>query len=148
LARAVGDESDVHQCLDAEIPSGGAASGGRYSGTGGSRDVEVCGISAFRGVVERAHEDLDECGSPGLDLLVVQIDGIHMTEHLVLVAAVGIDGEGIKHPLGLMEGATENASLVQALPTSGNATILPAEASWTRRESGQSLFNERCVLVL
>jgi putative transposase len=51
----------------------------------------------------------------GLDLLVVQIDGIHITEHLVLVAAVGIDGEGIKHPLGLMEGATENACVVQAL---------------------------------
>jgi putative transposase len=56
-----------------------------------------------------------EADLSGLDLLVVQIDGIHITEHLVLVAAVGIDGEGIKHPLGLMEGATENASVVQAL---------------------------------
>ena len=28
---------------------------------------------------------------------------------------MGIDGEGIKHPLGLMEGATENATVVQAL---------------------------------
>src|SRR5947209_11539796 len=45
----------------------------------------------------------------GLDILVVQIDGIHISEHLVLVAAIGIDGEGIKHPLALMEGATENA---------------------------------------
>jgi putative transposase len=51
----------------------------------------------------------------GLDLLMVQIEGIHITEHLVLVAAVAIDGEGIKHPLGLMEGATENAAVVQAL---------------------------------
>jgi putative transposase len=50
-----------------------------------------------------------------LGILVVQIDGIHITEDLVLVAAVGIDGEGIRHPLGLMEGATENASVVQAL---------------------------------
>jgi putative transposase len=50
-----------------------------------------------------------------LDLLVVQIDGIHITEHLVLVAAIGIDGEGVKHPLGLVEGATENAAVVQAL---------------------------------
>jgi len=33
----------------------------------------------------------------------------------VLVAAAGIDGEGIKRRLGLMEGATENASVVQAL---------------------------------
>src|ERR1039457_1019089 len=50
-----------------------------------------------------------------LDLLVVQIDGIHMTGELVLVAAIGIDGEGVKHPLGLIEGPTENAAVVQAL---------------------------------
>jgi putative transposase len=50
-----------------------------------------------------------------LDLLVVQIDGIHMTGDLVLVAAIGIDGEGVKHPLGIIEGATENAAVVQAL---------------------------------
>jgi putative transposase len=50
-----------------------------------------------------------------LDLLVVQIDGIHLTEDLVLVAAVGIDGTGEKHPLGLVEGATENTATVQAL---------------------------------
>jgi transposase-like protein len=46
---------------------------------------------------------------------VVQIDGIHVAEDVVLLAAVGIDGEGEKHPLGLMEGATENAAVVQAL---------------------------------
>ena len=51
----------------------------------------------------------------GLDLLVVQIDGIHISENLVLVAAIGIDGEGIKHPLALIEGATENAADAQAL---------------------------------
>ena len=51
----------------------------------------------------------------GLDLLAVQIDGIHLAEDLLLVAAGGIDGEGAKHPLGLVEGATENAAVVQAL---------------------------------
>ena len=50
-----------------------------------------------------------------LDLLVVQIDGIHVAEDVVLLAAIGIDGEGVKHPLGLMEGATETAAVVQAL---------------------------------
>jgi putative transposase len=50
-----------------------------------------------------------------LDLLVIQIDGIHMANDLVLLAAVGIDGEGVKHPLGVLEGATENAAVVQAL---------------------------------
>lgn len=50
-----------------------------------------------------------------LDLLAIQIDGIHIKEHLLLVAAVGIDAEGTKHPLGVVEGATENAATVQAL---------------------------------
>src|SRR5215468_10968365 len=43
----------------------------------------------------------------GLDILVVQIDGIHISEHLVLVAAIGIDGKGDKHPLGRLEGARQ-----------------------------------------
>lgn len=51
----------------------------------------------------------------GLDLLVIQIDGLHLADDLTLVAAVGIDGEGTKHPLGVIEGATENAAVVQAL---------------------------------
>src|SRR5271167_3640421 len=50
-----------------------------------------------------------------LDLLVIQIDGIHMDEDLILVAAIGVDAKGDKHPLGLIEGATENAETVQAL---------------------------------
>jgi putative transposase len=63
---------------------------------------------------ERLHEwmarDLSD-----LDILVIQIDGIHITENLVLVAAIGIDGNGEKHPLALHEGATENSAVVQAL---------------------------------
>jgi len=51
----------------------------------------------------------------GLDIMVIQIDGIHISEHLVLVAALGIDSEGVKHPLGLMEGATEHSAVVQAV---------------------------------
>ena len=50
-----------------------------------------------------------------LDLLVIQIDGIHMDEDLILVAAIGVDAKGDKHPLGLAEGATENAATVQSL---------------------------------
>src|SRR5665647_2216043 len=50
-----------------------------------------------------------------LDLLIIQIDGIHIEEDLMLLAAVGIDGGGVKHPLGVLEGATENTAVVQAL---------------------------------
>jgi hypothetical protein len=50
-----------------------------------------------------------------LDLLAIQIDGIHIDENMLLVAAIGVDANGDKHPLGLVEGATENATTVQAL---------------------------------
>jgi Transposase, Mutator family len=46
---------------------------------------------------------------------VIQIDGIHMDKDLILVAAIGVDAKGDKHPLGLTEGATENAATVQLL---------------------------------
>jgi len=51
----------------------------------------------------------------GLDLLIIQIDGIHIEDNLMLLAAVGIDGNGSKHPLGVIEGASENAAVAQAL---------------------------------
>ncbi len=49
-----------------------------------------------------------------LDLLVIQIDGLHVGDH-VLVAAIGVDGNGDKHVLAVVEGATENTATVQAL---------------------------------
>src|SRR3954462_15902936 len=55
------------------------------------------------------------CDLSTLDLLAIQIDGLHISDELILVAAVGIDGRGEKHPLGLVEGATENAATVKAL---------------------------------
>jgi hypothetical protein len=47
-----------------------------------------------------------------LNLLVIQIDGIRMDKDMTLVAAVGVDSTGDKHPLGALEGATENAVTV------------------------------------
>jgi len=41
------------------------------------------------------------------------MDGEADADQLVPVAAIGIDGNGAKHPLiGLIEGATENAAVV------------------------------------
>lgn len=51
-----------------------------------------------------------------LDLAVLMIDGIHVGEHVMLVA-IGIDGAGSKHVLGVHEGATENATASRALLT-------------------------------
>jgi transposase-like protein len=49
-----------------------------------------------------------------LQLCAVMIDGIHVGDHLVLVA-LGIDEQAEKHVLGLYEGATENATVCTAL---------------------------------
>jgi transposase-like protein len=49
-----------------------------------------------------------------LDLVVVMIDGVRFAGHTCVVA-LGIDADGVKHPLSLEEGDTENAVLVKDL---------------------------------
>src|SRR5476651_1805239 len=53
----------------------------------------------------------------GLDIMVVQIDGIHISEHLVLVAALGIDSEGFKHPLSIPSAATSTRCSLMWMPS-------------------------------
>jgi transposase-like protein len=50
----------------------------------------------------------------GLDLVALMVDGVHFAEHCCVVA-LGIDIDGVKHPLSLVEGSTENATLVTEL---------------------------------
>jgi putative transposase len=49
-----------------------------------------------------------------LDLVCLLVDGVHFGEHTCVVA-LGIDLDGTKHPLALVEGATENATLARDL---------------------------------
>src|SRR5438105_5021940 len=49
----MGDEPDAAQRVDAEIPAGGAAPGGRRAGAGGVWGVEVGGFATFYSFVER-----------------------------------------------------------------------------------------------
>ena len=51
-----------------------------------------------------------------LDLVALMIDGVHFGEHLCVVA-LGIGVDGTKHPLGLVEGSTENTTVVTDLLT-------------------------------
>jgi len=51
-----------------------------------------------------------------LDLVALMIDGVHFGEHLCVVA-LGIGIDGVKHPLGLAEGSTENTAVVTDLLT-------------------------------
>ena len=68
-----------------------------------------CRIGASRRFVALSAARLKEWMGSALRsrLLVIQIDGIHMDEDMTLVAAIGVDVNGDKHPLGLVKGATE-----------------------------------------
>jgi putative transposase len=49
-----------------------------------------------------------------LDILVQFLDGIETAGHTIVVA-LGVDGQGVKHPLGMWGGSTENRAVCQAL---------------------------------
>lgn len=73
--------------------------------------------SVSRTFVERTREALDGLMSRRLDdvrLAVMMIDGIDLGERTNVVA-LGITTEGVKIPLGLWEGSTENAAVATAL---------------------------------
>ena len=68
----------------------------------------------FVAATETALAELLAADLSGLDLVALMIDGVHFGEHTCVVA-LGIDIDGIKHPLSLVEGSTENTTLVTDL---------------------------------
>ena len=71
-----------------------------------SREAAEAGEEALKELLERRFDDVD--------LLVIYIDGMMFGEHHV-ISAVGVDGAGHKHVLGIQPGATENAAAVEDL---------------------------------
>jgi putative transposase len=63
---------------------------------------------------ETALAELMAADLSGLDLVALMVDGVNFAGHC-LVVAVGIDPDGVKRPLGVVEGDTENARLVTDL---------------------------------
>ena len=70
----------------------------------------------FVAMTETALADLLSKDLSDLDLVAVMIDGVYFAEHLCVVA-LGIDIDGTKHPLGLVQGSTENTTVVKTLLT-------------------------------
>ena len=68
----------------------------------------------FVAMTEHALSDLLAADLSQLDLVALMIDGVHFADHLCVVA-LGIDIDGTKHPLALVEGSTENTTLVRSL---------------------------------
>jgi putative transposase len=65
----------------------------------------------FVAMTETALAELLAADLSGLDLVALMIDGVHFGESVCIVA-LGIDIDGTKHPLALVEGSTENATVV------------------------------------
>ena len=70
----------------------------------------------FVAMTETALAELLAADLSALDLVALMIDGVHVGESVCIVA-LGIDLEGTKHPLALVEGSTENATIVCDLLT-------------------------------
>ena len=68
----------------------------------------------FVAMTETALADLLAADLSGLDLVAIMIDGVHFADHLCVVA-LGIGIDGVKHPLAVVEGSTENTTLVRGL---------------------------------
>ena len=68
----------------------------------------------FVAMTEHALADLLAADLSTLDLVAFMVDGVHFAEHCCIVA-LGIGIDGTKHPLALVEGSTENATLVTDL---------------------------------
>jgi putative transposase len=83
--------------------------------TAESRSTSRSAVSRkFVAMTETALADLLAADLSGLDLVALMIDGVHFADHLCIVA-LGIDIDGVKHPLALAEGSTENTTLVRGL---------------------------------
>jgi putative transposase len=68
----------------------------------------------FVAATEKALDELMGADLSELDLVALLVDGVHFAGHCCVVA-LGIGIDGTKYPLGLVEGSTENATLVTDL---------------------------------
>jgi putative transposase len=96
----------------------------RYARAGEPVGAEVDGLArstsksaVSREFVSRTREHLVELMSRPLEdlrLAVLMLDGIELKGRCCVVA-LGIDTDGVKHPLGLWDGSTENATVATTL---------------------------------
>jgi transposase-like protein len=88
-----------------------------------------------------------------LNLAAIFIDGIHFGEHVVLLA-LGVDGDGKKHVIGLWEGATENAvacrsmlaNLIERGLPPDRSTLFIIDGSLALRSAIRDVFGARGVV--
>src|SRR3954454_8671005 len=70
-----------------------------------------------------------------LRLAVLMLDGVELKGRCCVVA-LGIDSDGVKHPLGLWDGSTENATVATTL-------LANPHRAWPRRRARRALRDRR-----
>ncbi len=79
--------------------------------------VGVSKSSVSRAVVQASEGEVENLLNrrfDDVDLLIIYVDGMHFGEQCV-IGAVGVDDQGNKHVLGILEGATENSAAAKDL---------------------------------
>src|SRR5207244_10401868 len=105
--------ADARRRLHAPLPTHAGA--GRAGVEQAARSTSRSAVS--RSFVERTRRSLGELMSRRLEdvrLAVMMLDGLEL-QGRTNVVALGITTEGVKIPLGLWEGSTENATVATAL---------------------------------
>ncbi len=82
-----------------------------------AESVGISKSSVSRQFIDQSAQELERLAARcfnEVELLIIYMDGLIFGEHHVL-CAVGVDAQGNKHVLGMVEGASENASSSTAL---------------------------------
>jgi putative transposase len=102
--------ADAGQAVVSPLPGGSGA--GRHQRPADASATSKSAVSRrFVARTEHALAELLAADLSGLHLVALLVDGVRVAEHCCVVA-LGITIDGTKIPLGLVEGATENAAVV------------------------------------
>jgi len=107
----------------------------------------------FKAATEAQVKALLERDLQGLNLVAVMMDGIHIDDHVILIA-MGIGEDGRKHVLGLWEGASENKavcmtmlnSLVERNLDSQRSLVFIIDGSKALRAAIRDVFGARALV--
>src|ERR1041385_8997312 len=107
----------------------------------------------FVAATERPMAEWLRAGLGALELGVLMIDGVHIDEHVMLVA-LGIDADGNKHVLGVRQGATENAAACTALLAdlrdrglhTDRAVLVVIDGGKALAKAVRSVFGDRAIV--
>jgi putative transposase len=106
----------------------------------------------FKAATEKQLKQVLNADLTELAIAAVLIDGIHVDDHVVLIA-LGIDEQGKKHLLGLWEGATENSRVCGALLdnltkrgfNTQRSTLFVIDGSAALRKAIVAVFDGRAI---